>query len=404
MDSFTPANFKILIVEDSSIQAEMLKRILQGAGYQLALAKNGVEGLALANQLQPDLILSDVNMPLMNGFELCSAIRQDPVLGRKCVIMLTALTDITDVIKALNAGADNYLSKPYKTGTLLGHVRHSLVTQAYQDDEKQRFQACLPDGSIHKVWASPRQMLNLLVSTYGNVVEQNKELLKIQDEVFALNISLTDKVRVKSDELNVSELKIRQTLLDSIEAIASTVEMRDPYTAGHQRDVAEIAVLIGQRLGLPEEMIFGLRIAGIVHDLGKINTPAEILNKPGKLSKNQYALVQEHPEAGYNTLKNIDFPWPIANIVYQHHERLDGSGYPNGLKADEILLEAKILAVADLVDAMSSHRPYRPSLGLSSAREELLKNRGKLYDPEIVDACLQLMDEQQIISHSTTEA
>ncbi len=390
--TYQPPNFKVLIVEDSSIQAEIIRRVVADAGYQVALATNGQTGLEVARKIQPDLILSDVNMPLMNGFELCRAIRADEKLGRKCVVMLTTLIEVKGILEALNSGADDYLLKPFKPETLLRVVRNNLTNSTYFDNDKQTFRVTLPDGGRHEVRANPRQTLNLLVSTYSNVVEQNHELIKMRNEVVRLNTNLTEKVKTKTDELHVSELKIRQTLIDSIQAIIATLEARDPYTAGHQRNVAENAVLIAEQLGLPAEVIFSIHLAGVVHDIGKVSTPAEILNKPGHLTQNQYALVQEHSEAGYNILRNIDFPWPIAEMVYQHHERINGQGYPRGLSGDAILLEAKILMVADVLDAMVSHRPYRPSLGPEAAKVELIKNRGEFYDPEVVDACIKLME------------
>jgi len=398
--SFIPSNFKILIVEDSPIQAEMLRRVLTREGYQISLAKNGVEGLAVVKQQQPDLILSDISMPVMDGFEMCVNIRKDPVQGEQCVVMLTVLTEITDVIKALNAGADNYLTKPYKEETLLNHVRNSLMTETYQENEKQDFEICLPDGTLTQVRASPRQTLNLLVSTYSNMDDQNQTLVKNQDELVSLNASLTEKVKNQTAELQINKLKTRQSFVDSIKAIAATFEMRDTYTAGHQRRAAEISVLIAQALGLSEDRVFGLHLATLVHDIGEINTPAEILNKHSELTNKQYALVQEHAEDGYNILKNIDFPWPIAEMVLQHHERLDGSGYPNGLKGDDILYESRIIMVADVVEAMSSDRPYRACLGLDVVKQELLKNRGKFYQPEIVDICIKLINQEKIVVHS----
>ena len=173
------------------------------------------------------------------------------------------------------------------------------------------------------------------------------------------------------------------------------MESRDPYTAGHQERVAELAVAIAKEMGLPERRIMGLRMAGFLHDLGKIAIPVEILKKPIPLNKLEFDLIKTHPEVAYEVLKEIDFPWPIAEIVYQHHERIDGSGYPRGLKDDEILLEARILAVADVVEAMSSHRPYRPAYTIEEALEEIVRNKGKLYDPEVVDACVKLFKEKK---------
>ncbi len=187
---------------------------------------------------------------------------------------------------------------------------------------------------------------------------------------------------------------LRQSLEQSIQTIADTVEARDPYTAGHQRRVAELATAIAQEMGLPEEQINGIHLAGIIHDLGKIHVPAEILSKPGKLTDIEYMLIKQHPQDGYDILKNVKFPWPIADIILQHHERMDGSGYPQGLKGDAILLEARIMAVADVVEAMSSHRPYRAALGIEPALDEIRRGRGSAYDPAAVDACLKLFAEE----------
>jgi putative nucleotidyltransferase with HDIG domain len=188
--------------------------------------------------------------------------------------------------------------------------------------------------------------------------------------------------------------RLQRSMEATIQVIAGTVEMRDPYTAGHQVRVAELAVAIAHKMGLGEQRVHGIRLAGMVHDLGKVRIPAEILSKPGKLTPIELELIKEHPEAGYEILKGVDFPWPVAQIVFQHHERQDGSGYPRGLKADDILLEARILAVADVVEAMSSHRPYRPSLGMELALQEIGADAGKRYDADVVRACLALFREK----------
>ena len=159
--------------------------------------------------------------------------------------------------------------------------------------------------------------------------------------------------------------------------------------------MANLARAIGSELQLPDETIQGLRYAASIHDIGKISIPTEILSKPSKLSELEYAIVKEHAQSGYDILKHVDTPWPLADIVYQHHERMNGSGYPNGLKGNAILLEARILAVADVVEAMASHRPYRPARGLNAALEEIEKNKGVLYDERVVDACLKLFKEKR---------
>ncbi|MCW8826573.1 MAG: PAS domain S-box protein [Gammaproteobacteria bacterium] len=187
--------------------------------------------------------------------------------------------------------------------------------------------------------------------------------------------------------------RLERNLLQTVEAIAHTLESRDPYTAGHQRRVTELSIAIAKEMELDEQQIEGIRFGATVHDIGKIHIPAEILNRPGRLSEMEFSIIKTHAEVGNDIIKEIEFPWPVSEMIYQHHERLDGSGYPRGLKEDEIILEAKILAVADVVEAMSSHRPYRAGLGIDAALEELKKNRGIFYDPEITDVCIRLFDE-----------
>ncbi len=200
---------------------------------------------------------------------------------------------------------------------------------------------------------------------------------------------ITERKRAE-EELQYTLEKLREALGGIIQTVALTVETRDPYTAGHQRRVSDLARAIATEMGLSAEQIDGVRMAGAIHDLGKISIPAEILSKPGQLDNLQYGLIQTHSQVGYDILKTIEFPWPVAQIVLQHHERLDGSGYPRGLPGEDIMLEARILAVADVVEAMASFRPYRPALGIDKALEEISHNRGVLYDSEVVDACLKL--------------
>ena len=187
---------------------------------------------------------------------------------------------------------------------------------------------------------------------------------------------------------------LRNALNTTIQVMVSAVEARDPYTAGHQVRSAGLARAIATEMGLSEDRINGIRMAGSIHDIGKLSIPAEILSKPKKLSEIEFSLIKEHPRSGYEMLKDVESPWPLAEIVYQHHERMDGSGYPRNLKGDDILMEARILAVADVVEAMASHRPYRPALGLTAALEEIENNKGTLYDADAVDVCLRLFREK----------
>ncbi len=204
---------------------------------------------------------------------------------------------------------------------------------------------------------------------------------------------ITDRLQTEQ-QLADYVARLERSMMLTVEAISQMVEMRDPYTSGHERRVGDLAAAIGQELGFDEHRITGLRIAGTVHDVGKITIPAEILSKPGKLMAAEYEIVKTHAEKGYEILKNIDFPWPIAQIVLQHHERLDGSGYPQGLKDGDIMMEARILAVADVVESMGTHRPYRPALGLEAALKEILAHSGSLYDPQVVTVTLRLFRER----------
>jgi PAS domain S-box-containing protein len=193
------------------------------------------------------------------------------------------------------------------------------------------------------------------------------------------------------EELQQGFEKLQRTFEGTVNVLVSVVEIRDPYTAGHQRRVTQLACAIAKEMGLSEGQIGGIRMAGLIHDIGKINVPAEILSKPGPLTELEYGLIKMHPQVGYDILNGtIEFPWPVAQIILQHHERMDGSGYPQRLSGEDILLEARILGVADVIEAMASHRPYRSALGIDKALEETSQNKGVLYDPEVVDVCSKL--------------
>jgi PAS domain S-box-containing protein len=200
--------------------------------------------------------------------------------------------------------------------------------------------------------------------------------------------------KLAEDELKQTLEKLRRSLLGTIQVMSNTVEIRDPYTAGHQRRVSSLARAIAQEINLPKDAVDAISVAANIHDIGKISVPAEILSKPGKLTNIEMSLIQIHPQTGYDMLKDVGLPSPIAEIVLQHHERLDGSGYPQGLKADQILIETRILVVADVVEAIASNRPYRPALGIDVALEEIEKNKGTLYDPQVSEVCMNLFREK----------
>jgi PAS domain S-box-containing protein len=198
-------------------------------------------------------------------------------------------------------------------------------------------------------------------------------------------------------ERKLADAKLQQTLEILRKAVGTTtqvlisaLEARDPYTAGHQVRSADLARAIATEMGLPHDKIDGIRLAGSIHDIGKLSIPAEILSKPSKLTNIEFSLIKEHSHSGYEMLKDMESRWPLAQIIYQHHERINGSGYPRNLKGDEIIIEARIMAVADVVESMASHRPYRPALGIDAALEEIEKNKGILYDNDVVDSCLRL--------------
>jgi PAS domain S-box-containing protein/putative nucleotidyltransferase with HDIG domain len=200
---------------------------------------------------------------------------------------------------------------------------------------------------------------------------------------------------IAEEKLKQSFEMLQNATGDIIQAMSSTSEMRDPYTAGHQRRVKELAVAIGEKMNISKEQLEGVKFAGIIHDIGKISVPSDILSKPGKISKMEFEVIKSHSQVGFELLSRIEFPWPISKIVHQHHEHLDGSGYPNGVTGSDILLEARILTVADVVEAMTSHRPYRAALGIDVALEEIYQHRHDQFDPIVVDACMSLFNEKK---------
>lgn len=333
---------KILAVDDTPASLMLLTDILKSEGYEVRSAINGELALYAAASNPPELILLDIRMPGMDGFEVCRRLKAAEATREVPVIFVSAVLETDEKIRGFELGAVDYVTKPYNREELLARVRTHL--------ELQRLRSHLED---------------------------------VVDE--------------RTAELKESERKLRTSLLESIAALAATVEMRDLYTAGHQKRVAHLAVAMAKEMKLSEEQIEGIHLAGIVHDVGKIQIPAEILSKPGRLSEIELSMIKQHPLSGYEILKGIDFPWPIAQIVLQHHERMDGSGYPQGLKGDAILLESRIIAVADVVEAMASHRPYRPALGIDMALEEVSQFRGTKYDAQAVDACVALFKEQNYV-------
>jgi putative two-component system response regulator len=334
----------ILVVDDDEQILKMLKYLLEVNSYECTLAINAQEARNAMQNQNFEVVLCDVNMPGESGMDLARYVLAES--ADTAVLMLTAVDDPEIAGTALEIGAYGYIIKPFRPSELIIDVANALR----------------------------RRDLEIQNRNHRNNLEK-------------LVAERTGKLR---DTLE----KLRKAMEGTIQVISSTVEMRDPYTAGHQRRVAALAGAIATQMGLPEDRIDELRMAGIIHDLGKIAVPAEILSKPGRITEAEFNMIKCHPQAGYDILKDIEFPWPIAQIILQHHERMDGSGYPQGLSGDDILMEARILAVADTVEAMASHRPYRPALGIDKALEEISKNKGILYDLEVADACIELFSEK----------
>lgn len=257
-------------------------------------------------------------------------------------------------------------------------VRRVIVEGMFENDlqESHDWRTITKDGK--EIWISARGKKTKYRGRLAG-------LISIRD--------ITDRKQAEK-ELKQSFEKLQRILKETAHALAAAIEARDPYTAGHQRRVTKLAIAIAKKMGLSEKQINAIHMTALIHDIGKINAPSEILSKPTRLTKIEFEIIKTHPRVGYNILKEIEFPWPVAEIILQHHERMDGSGYPQGLSDDDIILEARILGVADVIEAMASHRPYRPAQGIDKALEEISQNRGVLYDPKVVDACLKLFTEK----------
>lgn len=327
----------ILIVDDNPINIDLLLDILKN-DYRFGVAKSGARAIDFVENNTPDLILLDVMMPEIDGFEVCAKLKSDDRFKEIAIIFITALSDARYIAKGFEVGAVDYITKPFKAAEVKARVQTHM------------------------------------------------SLKKMREALNRHNQDLEDEVRRKTAQ-------IQEMFTSTVRAMALMSESRDPYTAGHQARVAQYACEIGRTMNLSPERLEAINIAGLLHDIGKIRTPVSLLNRPGKLLKAEWELIQTHPVIGFKILEQIPFPWPIAQIVYQHHERMDGNGYPQGLSGDNILLEAKILAVADVMEAMSSHRPYRAALPVELAVNEIKNNRGISFDPAVVDAFLICLDK-----------
>jgi len=324
---------QVLLVDDDVGFRTITQQFLLRLGYASEIAANAPEALEILKKRHFDIVISDIRMKGKDGVQLMKEAKE--VYPHLDFIMMTGFSSEYSYSDVIQAGAADYISKPFEMGELKAKLER---------------------------------------------IAREKNLLW---EIQYINRQLTRSFK-----------HLRKTMEGIITAMALALEMRDPYTAGHQRRVAGLACAIAKEIGLDGDMIEGIRMAGLIHDLGKIQIPAEILSKPSRLTDFEFGMIKFHPEAGHHILKTIEFPWPIAEIVLQHHEKMNGSGYPQGLRGQNILQEARILTVADVVEAMASHRPYRPAHSLDHALEEIQINRSVLFDAEAVDACLKLFKEK----------
>jgi putative two-component system response regulator len=321
----------VLVVDDDDDIRDILSYGITASGCRCLTASSGESALEKLTTEPIEVVISDIQMAGMSGLELCREIKDRFDAD---VIIITGLVNNFAYEEIIAQGASDFIEKPIRLAEIVARLKRVLHERETRGQLKQT-----------------------------------------------------------AEELRRNVMRFQKALEGFVQAIALAVEMRDPYTAGHQDRVADLACAIAKKIGLSEDRIYGLRMASVIHDLGKITIPGEILCKPGRLSQPEYQMIKTHVQSGYDILKKIDFPWPLADIVIQHHERMDGSGYPQGLSGEEILIEARILSVADVFETIGSHRPYRPSLGMKKALGELSENSGRLYDPDVVAACLELVNE-----------
>lgn len=334
---------KILIVDDELSMRMTLSEFVRREGFDCDVASNAIEALKLFNQQPYDVVVTDIMMPKMTGIELMDRIRD---IDTECrIIIITGEPTVETAIKAVQSQANDYLAKPVLRDEFVHVVRRNLQHKQLSDEKKQL------------------------------ILENERYQRHLEDMVVQRTHALA------------------KSMSSTITLISQIVEYRDPYTAGHQRRVGNCSAKIAEWMGLGQEMIDSVRIIGYIHDIGKIVVPSEILSKPGKLTQPEFLLLQSHSSAGYEMLSDVNLPPSIAEAIYQHHERIDGSGYPRKLKGDQISLQAHILMVADVVEAMTSHRPYRPSLGLDVALEEIEQHAGIKFDAAVSKACLELFRE-----------
>jgi putative two-component system response regulator len=365
---------KILAVEDEAVVRTNVATYLEDSGYDVYQAENGLTGWDQFEKYNPDLVLLDLKMPVMTGVELLDKITT--ASPDTPIIIVSGTGSIKDAISALKAGAWDYITKPIQEMEVLEYSIKKSLERSYLIKENRMYSKNLESLIEKRTFELKERTKDL---------EQINELYKkeIRERIFA------------EDKLVESFGALEKTIDGTIQTISYIGELRDSYTAGHQQRVALLAQAIARELTLSSEQIKGVYVSGMLHDIGKIAIPLEILCKPNNLSELDMQYIRIHPQAGYDILEKIKFPWPVAQYVLQHHERLDGSGYPLGLIGEYILPESKIIAVADVVESIASHRPYRGSLGIDAALKEITSKSGTAYDERVVSACVKLFIEKK---------
>lgn len=445
---------QILIVDDDAHFRRTFTDVLKANGYEALAVGDGDAALEIAAHLMPTVAVIDLRLPDISGLELLGQVKEVSP-DTECIV-LTGYASQQSAIEAVNLGAYSYVQKPHDPEQLLLSIRRASEkcesNRALRESE-EKYRVLVEQSiqgmvvaqgipprlvfanraigeilgySVQELLSLPTEKVPSLIHPkdrgfffqryadrlQGKPAPPGYEVRGLRKDgsvcwlelhssptvyggrpaVQAVFIDVSDRKQAER-ELRESYETARESLMGTVNALAAAVEKRDPYTAGHQRRVAELAAAIARELSLPEDRINGVLMAGLIHDIGKIFIPAEILSKPSKLSEIEMMMIRTHSQAGYDVLSTVDFPWPVAEMVLQHHERMNGSGYPRGLSGGEILQDVPILSVADTADAMASRRPYRAAHSTEQTLEEVTQNRGELYDHDAVDAVLKLVTQ-----------
>lgn len=363
---------KVLIIDDESIVRKNISVFLEDHNYETLESENGQDGLDVFRQENPDIVLCDLKMPVLDGLDFLKEMAKES--SETPIIMVSGTGDIDDVIEAIRLGAWDYITKPIYDMGVMEHALNKAIERANLLRENRQYREHL-ESEVEK--------------RTQKILERTQELQQANER---LNKEIMERKTIET-KLKNSLTSLEKTIEGSIITISAIIEMRDPYTGGHQKHVAQLCRAMAIEMGMSSNQVQGIYYASLIHDIGKLAVPIEVLVKPGSISKIEMMLIRTHPQAGWEMLSKIEFPWPIAQIALQHHERMDGSGYPSGLTGDQILDESKIVAVADVVESMTFHRPYREALGIEMALQEIIKYKGILYDANSVDACVKLFQE-----------